>query len=435
MNGQLHTQLKMPGMLPGTLVPSLQLQRKCACGQHTIAGGECEECRQKREGVLQRSAISAAPTNGVPPVVHDVLNSPGQPLDVGTRAFMEPRFGFDFSRVRVHTDARAAESAQAVNALAYAVGSDVVFDQGQYNPLSSEGRWLLAHELTHVVQQNTGHGGHIPQALALGRVDDRAEQEAKTVADMALVGKAVGPVSGDSSSRPGIIRRFETSERNRITNLDAVVETARQIAEDRGLLGMMRWGRFTAGTGGFGAIEAIKDSIGSRARGLRNRYLFTCRCGLLDMRHFYQLSYIALLPFEGGNEGATEKGREHELTSEDTSRFAPEDMPSNALGAYFGSQQSTFERQSTFIDNLRTYLQQCSPVDFATLSPADQDTIVNYYGSRGAGGRPSNPNETATPAVLGVTACGGTDRTFPFVVDPTDPHHETITGVAPVKAP
>src|SRR5579884_977988 len=184
MNGQLHTQLKMPGMLPGTLVPSLQLQRKCACGQHTIAGGECEECRQKREGVLQRSAISAAPTNGVPPVVHDVLNSPGQPLDVGTRAFMEPRFGFDFSRVRVHTDARAAESAQAVNALAYAVGSDVVFDQGQYNPLSSEGRWLLAHELTHVVQQNTGGGAHIPQGLALGRVDERAEKEGKSVSEI-----------------------------------------------------------------------------------------------------------------------------------------------------------------------------------------------------------------------------------------------------------
>ncbi len=129
------------------------LQRKCACGQHTVAGGECEECRKKREGMLQRAAINAAPTNGVPSIVHDVLSSPGQPLDTGTRAFMEPRFGFDFSRVRVHTDARAAASAHAVNALAYTVGRNVVFGTGQYVPGTSSGRRLLAHELTHVVQQ------------------------------------------------------------------------------------------------------------------------------------------------------------------------------------------------------------------------------------------------------------------------------------------
>jgi len=94
------------------------LQRKCACGQHTVSGGECEECRKKQGGMLQRTAVSASPVSSVPPIVHDVLSSSGQPLDAGTRAFMEPRFGYDFSQVRVHTDARAAESALAVNALA-----------------------------------------------------------------------------------------------------------------------------------------------------------------------------------------------------------------------------------------------------------------------------------------------------------------------------
>jgi hypothetical protein len=89
----------------------------------------------------------------VPPVVQDVLYSPGQPLDSGTRAFMEPRFGHDFSQVRVHADERAAESARAVNALAYTVGRDIIFAAGQFKPLASEGRLLLAHELTHVVQQ------------------------------------------------------------------------------------------------------------------------------------------------------------------------------------------------------------------------------------------------------------------------------------------
>jgi hypothetical protein len=157
------------------------LQRKCACGQHTVAGGECEECRKKREGMLQRAAINAAPTNGVPPIVHDVLSSPGQPLDAGTRAFMEPRFGFDFSRVRVHTDARAAGSAQAVNALAYTVGHNVVFGTGQYAPGTNEGRRLLAHELTHVVQQQN-ISTSLQTQLRVGPAQDAAEVEADHLA-------------------------------------------------------------------------------------------------------------------------------------------------------------------------------------------------------------------------------------------------------------
>lgn len=105
--------------------------------------------------ILQRQTVSDL-SNEVPPIVHEVLRSPGQPLNAQTRAFFEPRFGHDFSRVRVHTDARAAESAEAVNALAYTAGRNVVFGAGQYAPTSSIGRKILAHELTHVVQQQNG---------------------------------------------------------------------------------------------------------------------------------------------------------------------------------------------------------------------------------------------------------------------------------------
>src|SRR5262249_717319 len=89
-----------------------------------------------------------------PPSVLDVLRSPGQPLDSAARAFMEPRFGHDFSHVRVHTDQKAAESARSIHAQAYTVGHDVVFCAGQYSPRRAEGKELLAHELTHVIQQN-----------------------------------------------------------------------------------------------------------------------------------------------------------------------------------------------------------------------------------------------------------------------------------------
>src|SRR5207244_7109625 len=112
----------------------------------------CREKRLEKEGTLQRAAINAAPT-AIPPIVHDVLSSSGQPLDTGTRAFMEPRFGHDFGQVRVHTDARAAESAQAVNALAYTVGRNVVFGGGEDAPGTSEGRKVLAHEVRHGVRR------------------------------------------------------------------------------------------------------------------------------------------------------------------------------------------------------------------------------------------------------------------------------------------
>jgi hypothetical protein len=89
----------------------------------------------------------------IPPIVHEVIRSPGQRLDAATRTFMEPRLGYNFGSVRVHNDTRAAESARAVNAVAYTVGQNVVFSAGQFAPQSREGQKLLAHELTHVMQQ------------------------------------------------------------------------------------------------------------------------------------------------------------------------------------------------------------------------------------------------------------------------------------------
>jgi hypothetical protein len=155
------------------------LQRQCACGQHTSAGGECKECKKKREGILQRAAINQSPVHDVPPIVHEVLRSPGQPLGAATRAFMEPRFGQDFSAVRVHTDAQAAESTQAVNALAYTVGTQLVFGRGQYAPETSKGRQTLAHELTHVIQQ---HASDSHMALTLSHLDRAYEQQADAIA-------------------------------------------------------------------------------------------------------------------------------------------------------------------------------------------------------------------------------------------------------------
>ncbi len=186
MNARLRTGVKAPTTF--TPVPVGILQRQCACGQHTVAGGECAECRRRHEATLQRAAVNAAPVSEAPPIVYDVLRSPGQPLDAATRAFMEPNFGRDFSQVRVHTDAKAAESARAVNALAYTVGKDVVFGAGQYALGTAAGKRLLAHELTHVVQQEKvmGELSHSVvdkiQPFEIGLANDPLEKQAESIA-------------------------------------------------------------------------------------------------------------------------------------------------------------------------------------------------------------------------------------------------------------
>jgi len=182
------------------------LQRKCACGGSTGLSGPCWDCQRKRlQGkslqtklrinepgdyyeqeadrvaeqvmrmsdaevngprrdagmpLMQRRATAAgAGVAEAPPIVHDVLNTPGRPLDASTRAFFEPRFGHDFSQVRVHAGERAEQSARDVNAHAYTLRHNIVFGAGQYSPETADGRRLIAHELTHVLQQGTAGQG------------------------------------------------------------------------------------------------------------------------------------------------------------------------------------------------------------------------------------------------------------------------------------
>ncbi len=177
--------------VPAPFYPHI-LQRKCTCGQHTIAGGECADCSKKRE-VLQRYSLvpdddkGMEGEGGVPPIVHDVLSSPGQPLDPATRAFMESRLGHDFSQVRIHTNARAAEAARTIDAIAYTVGRHVVLPGGVGNSQ------LLAHELAHVVQQ--GGGDASDRAESISSPEDGWEREAARAAESVAAGRSFRPSS------------------------------------------------------------------------------------------------------------------------------------------------------------------------------------------------------------------------------------------------
>jgi outer membrane protein OmpA-like peptidoglycan-associated protein len=172
-----------------TRAPMRLLQRKCACGGSAGPDGRCAGCAGSKR--LQRQPPGSVRSPIAPAIVKEVLRSPGQPLDTQTRAFFEPRFGHDFSKVRLHADARAAESARAVNAIAYTVGSDIVFGMGRHQPATRAGRELLAHELTHVVQQA---GASESATLRIGSSSDHLERAADAAAARAMGGNTSLPI-------------------------------------------------------------------------------------------------------------------------------------------------------------------------------------------------------------------------------------------------
>jgi hypothetical protein len=202
MGEKAQAQVKPAAVSAGQAF-SGSLQRKCACGTHTTSE-QCDSCKGEGD-MLQRKASSQAHHSEVPPIVHEVLRSPGQPLDAAMRAFFEPRFGRDFSHVRVHTDTRAAESARSVDALAYTVGNNVVFGSGQYVPHITAGRRLLAHELTHVLQQS-GNEAMPQEGLRIGSPGDASEREADRFAERAT-GASVERIANFSSARGTELQR------------------------------------------------------------------------------------------------------------------------------------------------------------------------------------------------------------------------------------
>ncbi|MCB0896794.1 MAG: DUF4157 domain-containing protein [Nocardioidaceae bacterium] len=144
---------------------------------------------------LQRAAGNGAVSSLVgeePSPVHDVISSGGRPLEPDVRADMEGRLGHDFGDVRVHDDGAADRSAQAVNAHAYTVGSNVVFQRDRYDPGSDAGRTMLAHELTHVVQQRSGPVDGTPTAggIRVSDPSDRFEREAAANAERVMAAPA-----------------------------------------------------------------------------------------------------------------------------------------------------------------------------------------------------------------------------------------------------
>lgn len=225
-------------------------------------------------------AVKNAPTPGrthplLPPTMHDGLRSTGQPLDLATRSFMEPRFGHDFSRVRVHTDACAAASARDINALAYTVGNEIVFGAGQFMSRTSEGSSLLAHELAHTIQQ-----GRRPATapLSIGPAASVAERETQHAASQIATGFPAGPISAST----GPLLQRQPAKAGAFDNEDPALQTRRlnaigalRIAFQRlntGLTGGFLWSFETVTPSGID-LTPIVSSLSPEAESARNARL------------------------------------------------------------------------------------------------------------------------------------------------------------------
>jgi hypothetical protein len=193
-----------------------------------------------------------------PPVVHDVLDSPGEPLDPQTRVSMESRFGYDFRSVRVHSDGRAGASAAAVGAAAYAAGDHIAFAPGLYAPQSAAGRELLAHELAHVAEAEPAAG-----PLTVGRHDDVAERRAVSRA----ADRAPARPHGRPERRPAAPRRGGVVRRTLLGTL---------LGAGAGLVGGALLGGLVGGPIGAligGAVGLIGGAIAGEMATTRSRPL------------------------------------------------------------------------------------------------------------------------------------------------------------------
>jgi hypothetical protein len=182
------TLLARPTLTP---LPARVLARQCSCGNHSTAGRQCDECR-RAHGSLQRKADGERTPNAVPSIVHDALRTTGRPLDADVVGSMQPRFGRDLGNVRIHTDGLAAESARAVDAQAYTVGHNIVFGANRYEPGTTHGQRLLAHEIAHTIQQN---GAPSHASLEISDPRGAAEQQADAAASNVVSGRAAAALT------------------------------------------------------------------------------------------------------------------------------------------------------------------------------------------------------------------------------------------------
>jgi hypothetical protein len=340
-------------------------------------------------GRLQAKLQANSPAKTVvPPIVHEVVNSSGRPLDPATRGFMESRFGHDFSQVRVHSDARAAKSARAVNASAYTVGRNVVFGTGQFEPATTQGRHLLTHELTHVVQQRAG----VNLKNGVSEAGDPYERQADAVADALACGESTGvslqrygrpPTLGLSQQHVGkvsTVQRTPSNGKDKPTTnpTDPKLIEPTEIVEEDPVEEAERAADETAESGGEGdSTQPPRKKAAWRKRGQHSRLFSGALTDLFGGKHGKHLKHWIWSwgRVKFGKPVLSEEERNQELHSEHHELASANDSSVNAHDAspYKGKINGTVE-----IPFLKAYTKAFDlPVPTPKLKPREKITDVS----------------------------------------------------------
>ncbi len=192
--------------------PILQPERKCLLGKSTSCKRD-EEKELRSKMLMKKEGQVPVQDSHVPPIVHEVLQSSGKPLDRVTRDLMESRFGYDFGNVRVHDDSSAAESAQTVSAHAYTVGQHIAFGEGRYSPRTNAGKWLIAHELTHVVQQSQGSVSSMARSMRMDELGNTSKREDDIVSEQVVASNENKRIHVLNTSGKPALQRSQKSPR------------------------------------------------------------------------------------------------------------------------------------------------------------------------------------------------------------------------------
>lgn len=434
------------------------LQRKCAsCGNHTAASGECTDCSKKKSTLQRKLTIGASndpleqeadriseqvmakPSNttvrraplGIqrfsgqaseqadiaPASVDRVLAGTSSPLETGLRRDMEERFDVDFSRVRIHSGVAAEQSAQEVKAHAYTVGSHIVFGPGQFNGGTTEGRHLIAHELTHVVQQSEmstnalidGKPTLVSPLLQREPTRSRATTGKATITDLTTqtVGAMTGQVTAGSLSR----REWESLFSRHFTEPDQVefeVESSHpryfystiygwidaqhffahiQFAEESGLQGAT-----DKGLGIEGKQQLVRQVIGPDPddTSIYSDFLEHDLIDASDFIHYREGTFMALaaaMEFLPSQEKALLKGFDDEklakvILDNAKSAWSYEDLASNQLGVQFFRLHGVYVNAGKDAAEVRQRFIKKMAEFFAVIQVVDDPAKIKSLGAK-----------------------------------------------------
>ncbi|CAN92241.1 hypothetical protein sce2082 [Sorangium cellulosum So ce56] len=202
-----------------------------------------------------------------PSVVTDTLRASGEPLDAAVRAYFEPRFGHDFGQIRVHTDARAAKSAAALQAVAYTFDRHIVFGAGQYSPSTREGRMLVAHELAHAVQQSQASpaaASPTPHRLVVGPAGGVHEQEADATAARVIDGGGAHATPSAVSAAPVVQRKYINNVLYAVTAFSKFIENAKKYGLPTKILERIKFPERTIELGNADQYNPVLNTLSLR---------------------------------------------------------------------------------------------------------------------------------------------------------------------------